>query len=56
MNHFLLQKGQSLVELLITMGLAAVFLPALLTGLATTRAGRAQQDQRMQATLLVQGS
>lgn len=53
MNHFLCQKGQSLVELLITMGLAVVLLPALLTGLATTRAGRAQQDQRQQATLLV---
>jgi len=56
MNNFLLQKGQSLVELLIAMGLAAVLLPALLTGLATTRAGRAQQDQRQQATLLVQES
>ncbi len=56
MNNFLLQKGQSLVELLIAMGLAAVLLPALLTGFATTRAGRAQQDQRQQATLLVQES
>lgn len=56
MNNLQLQKGQLLVELLITMGLAAVLLPALLTGLATTRAGRAQQDQRQQATLLVRES
>lgn len=44
------QKGQSLVELLIAIGLATLILPALLTGLAAGRGGRAQQEQRLQAT------
>lgn len=45
--------GQSLVELLVTMGLAALLLPAILTGFIVTRSGRAQQDQRLRATQLV---
>ncbi|MEK7517632.1 MAG: type II secretion system protein [Patescibacteria group bacterium] len=43
------QKGQSLVELLLVIGLSAIILPALLTGLVTSREGRAQQGQRAQA-------
>src|SRR3989344_1653302 len=42
--------GQSLVELLITIGLATILIPALLTGFSATRSGRAQQEQRLQAT------
>ena len=45
--------GQSIVELLVTMGLAALLLPALITGFMATRSGRAQQDQRLRATQLV---
>ncbi len=40
-------RGQTLVELLITIGIAAILLPALLTGFVATRGGRAQQDQRL---------
>jgi type II secretory pathway pseudopilin PulG len=43
------QKGQSLVELLIAIGLATLLLPAILTGLSASRGGRAQHDQRLEA-------
>lgn len=49
-NSFKSQKGQSLVELLIAIGLATLILPALLTGLAAGRGGRAQQEQRLEAS------
>lgn len=45
--------GQSLVELLITIGLATILIPALLTGFTVTRGGRAQAEQRLQATAYV---
>jgi len=48
-----LQKGQSLVEILLAMGLAAVLLPALLTGLVATREGKVQQNQRLGASALL---
>ena len=38
-----------LIELLLTIGLAALLIPALFTGFTTSRGGRAQQEQRMQA-------
>lgn len=44
------QAGQSLVELLVAIGLLTLILPALFTGLAATRGGRVQQEQRLQAT------
>ncbi len=47
------KHGQSLVELLLAIGLSGILLPALLTGLVTTRQGKPQQDQRMQATALL---
>src|SRR5476649_243856 len=51
-----LQSGQSLVELVMTIGIAAVVIPALATGFVATRSGRAQQGQRLQAVgLLKQG-
>ncbi|KKU92231.1 MAG: hypothetical protein UY21_C0003G0007 [Microgenomates group bacterium GW2011_GWA1_48_10] len=50
-SHF--RGGQSLVELLLAFGLAAVFLPALATGLIASRNGRAQETQRLQAVALV---
>ncbi len=43
-------KGQTLIELLITIALAAIIIPALLVGFSVARSGRAQQDQRLQAT------
>ena len=48
-----LQRGQSLVEIILAMGLAAIILPALLTGLVTSRQGKAQQAQRTQAVYLL---
>lgn len=48
-----LQRGQSLVEIIIAMGLAAIILPALLTGLVSSREGKAQQAQRTQAVYLL---
>lgn len=42
-------KGQTLIELLITIGLSAILIPALLVGFSATRSGRAQQEQRLQA-------
>lgn len=46
-------RGQSLIELLVTIGLASILLPALLTGLLASREGRAQQDQRLIAMSLL---
>lgn len=44
-----INKGQSLVEIILVMGLAAILLPALLTGFVISREGKAQQGQRFQA-------
>lgn len=46
-------KGQSLVEIILVMGLSAIILPALLTGLISSRQGKAQQAQRTQAIYLL---
>src|SRR3990167_11249546 len=54
--NFKFRAGQSLVELLIAIGLLAVLLPAILTGLISSREGKAQQQQRSQATALLKES
>lgn len=46
-------NGQMLVEVLLAIGLAAILLPALLTGLIASRAAKPEQDQRMQAVALM---
>ena len=46
-------KGQALVELLLAIGLAAIILPAILTGLVATRSGRVQQNQRLEAITIL---
>lgn len=48
------QNGQSLIELLVTIGLLAVILPALIVGFVAARSGRAQQEQRLKANVLLQ--
>src|SRR3989344_2060670 len=45
--------GQSLIELLLTIGLASILLPALITGLVASREGKAQQGQRTKATAIL---
>lgn len=47
-------KGQSLVEIIIAIGLAAILLPALVTGLIAARSGKPQQLQRTYAIGLTQ--
>src|SRR3990167_3628807 len=49
-------SGQSLVEILIAIGLTGILLPALLTGLVSSREGKAQEGQRLQATALLRES
>lgn len=46
-------RGQSLVELLLAFGIMAIFLPALATGIISSRNGTAQESQRLQAVALV---
>lgn len=50
------QKGVSLVEFLIAIGLTAIFLPALITALISSREGKAQQNERLQAIHLLKES
>lgn len=47
------KKGQSLVEILIAMGLMAVFLPALLTGFVASREAKPQKAKRFDASQLI---
>ena len=47
------KNGQSLVEILLAFGLAAILLPALLTGFVASREGKVQQVQRAQAQPLL---
>lgn len=49
-----LSRGQSLVEILLVMGLSAIIFPALMVGLISSRGGRAQQEQQLQATSQVE--
>lgn len=46
--------GQSLVELLVTIAIASVMIPAVFAGFITTRQGKVQQGERFAATLLMQ--
>jgi hypothetical protein len=50
--HFTIENGQMLVELVMAIGIAAIILPALLTGLVASRQGRPQQQQSIQGTEL----
>src|SRR6266576_2378927 len=46
-------KGQSLIELLVTIGIAAIIFPALFTAIIAGRNGKAQEIQRTQAVVLL---
>lgn len=47
------QAGQSLIELLLVIGICAIILPALLTGFVASREGKAQQGQRAEAVTIL---
>ncbi len=47
------QSGQTLVELLVAIGLSAIMLPALATAIIASREGRSQEAERLQATALM---
>jgi len=54
MNKFSVwQTGQSLIELILVMALSVIIFPALLTGIVSSRQGKAQQAQRTQAVYLL---
>lgn len=46
-------KGQMLVEILLVIAITAIMLPALLTGLISSKQGKSQQGQRAQAIALM---
>ncbi len=48
------KEGQSLLEILIILGMLSIILPALLTGLVASRSGKAQQQQRVDGVALLQ--
>ncbi len=45
--------GQSLVEIVLVIGLMSVLLPALIVGILSSREGKAQQKERLEATALL---
>ena len=53
MKKFFSFRGQTLIELILAMGIAALIFPALLAGFMSSREGRVQQEQRLQAIALL---
>ncbi len=51
--NYISQSGQSLVELMLGIGLLAIVIPALLTGVFAGRQGQASEIQRAQAVTLL---
>ncbi len=47
------QKGVSLVEIILAMGLSAVIIPALFYGFVTVRDGRYREENRLEASVLL---
>jgi len=47
------QLGQTIIELVLAMGIAAIIFPTLLSGFMSTREGRPQQEKRLQAIALL---
>lgn len=52
-NNIAYTKGQSLVEILLVIGLMAVLLPAITVGIVASREGKAQKKERIAATTLM---
>jgi len=55
-SHIQNEVGQSLIELLIVIGLLAILLPAITAGLITSREGKPQQERRIHAAQLMKES
>lgn len=49
----LLRSGQSLIELILVMGLMAVLIPVIATGFVSSRDGKVQQNQRLIASTIL---
>lgn len=47
------EEGQLLIEIILAIAITAIMLPALLTGLFSSKQGKAQQGQRVQAVALM---
>ncbi|HSE61384.1 MAG TPA: prepilin-type N-terminal cleavage/methylation domain-containing protein [Candidatus Saccharimonadales bacterium] len=47
------QRGQTIIELLVAIGISAIMLPALATAVFASREGRAQDAERLQAAALL---
>jgi hypothetical protein len=50
------ESGQLLVELLVALAIAAILIPAIMTGFVASRQGKAQERQRIEATALARES
>jgi type II secretory pathway pseudopilin PulG len=50
------KSGQSIIELLVAIGLASLLIPAILTGIVAGRGGRAQEGQRIQAVAVLKSA
>jgi len=48
-----MKKGQSLIELILAIGLTAILIPALTLGFVAAREGKPQQKQRLEAIMLL---
>lgn len=53
LNLWRSHNGQALVELLVALAFASILLPGLITGLVASREGKAQNEQRLEATGLL---
>ena len=51
-----LHKGQILIELLVAVGMSAILIPAIFTGIFSSREGGVQQSQRLKAVALAEES
>lgn len=49
-------KGQSLLEIILMIGLAGILIPGIATGLISARSGKAQEGRRVEALALVKES
>lgn len=53
MINFKFSRGQTLIEILVAIGIASIILPALLTGFISSREGKVQQKKRLEAVSIL---